>query len=66
MYKIDELEKMSKDQLIMLVGQLQIKIESQKKPSKAGVFNIGSPKYVRDYVDSQKLKLNKERGGSID
>lgn len=62
MYTNEDLEKMSKAQLILVVTDLQNKIfeEKDKTKSKAGVVLVGSREYVRKYVEKEKNVL--ERG----
>lgn len=65
MYSLEDLQKMSKEQLILLVITNQKKIEEvPQRKSKAGVVNVGSPKIVTDYVNAMKRKLEAQRGGN--
>jgi hypothetical protein len=65
-YSIEDLHKMSKDELVLLASQLLRELETNEpaKKTRAGVVTIGSPKYVRDYADAVKRRLIAERGGN--
>jgi len=59
-----ELRQMTTDQLYLYISELHNEIESTRttKKSRAGVFTLGSPNIVKDFVKKEKDKLDKERG----
>jgi len=65
-YTNEELELMSNEAKMLYISELQLEITrlSQKKQSKAGVFNGGSPQIVRDFVNASK-KLLEEKNNAI-
>lgn len=61
-----DLEKMSREQLILMIHELRKEIldKAESKKSKAGVVLVGSPRMVRDFAEIQKKLIAEEQGDS--
>lgn len=59
-----DLEKMSREQLILMIYELRKEIldKAESRKSKAGVVLVGSPRMVRDFAELQRKLIAEEQG----